>query len=428
MATALTIAGSDSGGGAGIQTDLKTFAALGVYGTSVITALTAQNTLGVHGIHSVPPDFIACQMEAVLSDIPVQAAKTGMLGEAETIGAVVSVLTRFRLEKLVVDPVMVAQSGDRLLREEAVDALRDKLLPLALVATPNLPEAGVLLGRDIHSVDGMVSAAREIRLMGPRHVLIKGGHLPGEEMVDIFFDGKTMHRLTEKKLDTVHTHGTGCTYAAAITAYLAKGLSPLDAVTRAKQFITSAISHGVCVGSGYGPTNPMGALMRELETARASKSLRDALAVLQKTPNAVNLLAAGFSNIFYCKDSAMSTGDIASFPAPLTRCADTVEQAGEPVFDSGFEPAALLLAAYRKNPLIRGMINLRHLPELMVAASAILFKTAELTGDPNTLKEVPDVLAYRREPGSEPQILIFGATPEEAAKRAAGLARSFSRC
>ncbi|HZK25513.1 MAG TPA: bifunctional hydroxymethylpyrimidine kinase/phosphomethylpyrimidine kinase [Oscillospiraceae bacterium] len=261
MFKALTIAGSDSGGGAGIQTDLKTFAALGVYGTSAITALTAQNTIGVHGIHAVPAAFVAAQMEAVLSDIHIDAAKTGMLGDAELISAVAEMLIKFNVRKLVVDPVMVAESGDPLLPAAAVEALCKKLLPLALVVTPNLPEASVLLGREISTVEEMIMAAKEIHRFGCRTVLVKGGHLPGEEMVDIFYDGDTIHRFAEPKLHTKHTHGSGCTYASAITAELAKGQQPLAAVQTAKRFITQAIAHGLAVGNGYGPTNPMAELL-----------------------------------------------------------------------------------------------------------------------------------------------------------------------
>ncbi|EEG76130.1 bifunctional hydroxymethylpyrimidine kinase/phosphomethylpyrimidine kinase [Dethiobacter alkaliphilus] len=428
MYKALTIAGSDSGGGAGIQTDLKTFAALGVYGTSVITALTAQNTKGVHGIHPVPPDFINCQLEAVLSDIPVHAAKTGMLGDAKTITAVADSLNKHRVSNLVVDPVMVAQSGDRLLQEDAVDALRDKLLPHALVVTPNLPEAEVLLGRQITTVDAMVAAAREIRLMGPRHVLVKGGHLEGQDMVDIFFDGRTIHHLSEKKLDTPHTHGTGCTYAAAIAACLAKNLSPYDAVTRAKQFITDAISHGICVGGGYGPTNPMGALLRELELSRASQALYKALAALQKTPACANILADGRSNIFYSLEGANSLEDIASFPTPLYRCHNTIAQAGDPVFAGGLYPEEMLLQAHQKDARIRGMINLRYTPEMALAASALNYKTVKLSGDFAKLSEIPEVLVIEPTEEQEGQIILFARTPQEAAQKTAGLARSFSGC
>ncbi|NLP36687.1 MAG: bifunctional hydroxymethylpyrimidine kinase/phosphomethylpyrimidine kinase [Firmicutes bacterium] len=274
-AIALTIAGSDSGGGAGIQTDLKTFAALNAYGTSVITALTAQNTKGVHGIHAVPHDFVKSQIDAVLSDIRVKAVKTGMLAEAAIIETVAERLRYYRMDKLVVDPVMVAESGDRLLEESAIEALRTKLIPQALIVTPNLAEAGELLGRQLETVDEMIAAARDLYSLGPRHVLVKGGHLPGEEKIDIFFDGKTIHRLAEKKIDTVHTHGTGCTYAAAITAYLAHGLAPLAAVQKAKVFITEAIKHGVAVGEGYGPTDPMGSLWEELNNYRAKCAGKD---------------------------------------------------------------------------------------------------------------------------------------------------------
>lgn len=425
MHKALTIAGSDSGGGAGIQTDLKTFAALGVYGTSVITALTAQNTKGVHGIHAVPADFITCQLEAVLSDIPVQAAKTGMLGEVAAILAVTAALTQYRIPNLVLDPVMVAESGHRLLKADAVDALRTKLLPLALVVTPNLAEAEVLLGRTIATVDEMVSAAQDIHKMGPRHVLIKGGHLQGTEMVDVFFDGKAIFRFSEKKLDTIHTHGTGCTYAAAITAYLAKGYTPLDAVSRAKRFITAAISHGICVGSGYGPTNPMGALYQELAHKHASDDLQTALTTLQKSPYTINLLAPGKSNLFTCRENTQLPADIASFPAPLLRCGCNLEPVGEPLFDSAMIPGEALLHAHGANPAIGGMINLRCTPDIITALQTQGITVAEHTGELTTLHLTTEALIFRELAEDEPQLLLFGQSAADAAKKTAALARAF---
>ncbi|MDW7650761.1 MAG: bifunctional hydroxymethylpyrimidine kinase/phosphomethylpyrimidine kinase [Bacillota bacterium] len=406
MHKALTIAGSDSGGGAGIQTDLKTFAALGVYGTSVITALTAQNTKGVHGIHTVPPDFIVSQLDAVLSDIPVQAAKTGMLGETEAILAVTGALTRHRILNLVVDPVMVAQSGDRLLKEDAVTALRDRLLPLALVVTPNLPEAEVLLERNIKTADDMAAAAKDIHKLGPHTVLVKGGHLAGENMIDIFYDGKTIHRFAEQKLDTIHTHGTGCTYAAAIAAHLAKGLSPLDAVSRSKQFITAAISHGICIGSGYGPTNPMGALYRQAESGTVIDDLQNALAYLQKTPQAASLLAPGLSNLFACRENAAVSADVASFPAPLLRSGDKPEAVGSPLFDSAQQPGEQLLSAHRKNPTIQGMITLKNTPEIISAAR----------------KQGLNIHV------TEDLLLLFAGTARDAANKTVTLSRTFRGC
>ncbi len=428
MYKVLTVAGSDSGGGAGIQTDLKTFAALGVYGTSVITALTAQNTQGVHGIHAVPPEFIACQLEAVLSDIPVHAAKTGMLGDADVISIVANILTKYRITNLVVDPVMIAQSGHRLLPEHAVDALRDKLLPLAMVATPNLPEAEILLGREILSVAEMVAAAREIRRLGPRHVLIKGGHLRGTEMVDVFFDGKDVHLLSERKLDTINTHGTGCTYAAAIAAYLAKGSTPLDAFSRAKKFITNAISHGICVGSGYGPTNPMGALFNELELGRVSRELTRALSLLQKTKQVVNLIAAGRTNLFCSPEGAGSLAEIISYPTPLLICHRQIGAVGEPIYDGRLFPAEYLLAAHKQNHRIRAMINLRHSPEIASAINAISWQAVTLNTPFSALASVPEVLILEDTPDKEPQLILFAETVEEVAEKTAALARSFCGC
>jgi hydroxymethylpyrimidine/phosphomethylpyrimidine kinase len=250
---ALTIAGSDSGGGAGIQADLQTFQALGVFGTSAITAITAQNTLGVFGVHDIPASLIAAQIDAVVEDIGVDAAKTGMLSSAEIIGAVADRVRHWRLERLVVDPVMVAKSGDRLLREDAVQALIRDLLPLAMVLTPNLPEAEVLVGRPLESDADIRQAAHDILDLGPRAVVMKGGHRGGGEAVDLLFDGAQLHTLSAERIDTPNTHGTGCTCAAAIAAELARGQSVVDAVQAAKHFVTEAIRRSSPLGSGHGP-------------------------------------------------------------------------------------------------------------------------------------------------------------------------------
>ena len=256
LPVALTIAGSDSGGGAGIQADLKTFAMLGVHGTSAITAITAQNTAGVNEIFELPPHLVRAQIDAIVSDIGVDAAKTGMLASAEIIHAVVAAIAAHTIENLVVDPVMVAKGGARLLRDDAVDALRSLLLPLAVVLTPNLPEAEVLLGHRITTVDERRSAARELLALGPRAVVVKGGHAEGEA-TDIFWDGSQMVELTANRIATPNTHGSGCTFSAAIAAGLARGLEPVAAVREAKRFITSAIEFSLEIGHGHGPVNPM---------------------------------------------------------------------------------------------------------------------------------------------------------------------------
>jgi hydroxymethylpyrimidine/phosphomethylpyrimidine kinase len=258
---ALTIAGSDSGGGAGIQADLKTFAALGVYGMSAITALTSQNTVGVMGIVEVDPDFVSSQIHAVVEDIGVDAVKTGMLANSAIISRVAEDIRALNLTKLVVDPVMVAKSGDRLLRSDAGEALVKELFPLALVVTPNLHEAAALTGLKVETEKEMREAARRIRDLGPEVVIIKGGHLPGKPM-DLFYDGKTFREFTNTRFDTPHTHGTGCTFASAVAAGLALGLSIEDSVARAKTFITGAIRQGLPLGRGQGPVHHFHELYR----------------------------------------------------------------------------------------------------------------------------------------------------------------------
>jgi hydroxymethylpyrimidine/phosphomethylpyrimidine kinase len=258
----MTIAGSDSGGGAGIQADLKTFQALGVYGTSALTAITAQNTLGVRAVHEIPTDVVAAQIDAVVEDIGVDAAKTGMLSSAEIIGMVADRVKHWRIERLVVDPVMVAKSGDRLLREDAVQALIRDLLPLALVITPNLPEAEVLVGRPLASEDDIREAARDILQLGPRAVVIKGGHRSGDA-TDLLFDGQNVHEFSSERIDTPNTHGTGCTFSAAIAAELARGAHLVDAVAAAKHYLTEAIRRAAPLGHGHGPVAHDWLLSRE---------------------------------------------------------------------------------------------------------------------------------------------------------------------
>jgi hydroxymethylpyrimidine/phosphomethylpyrimidine kinase len=250
---ALTIAGSDSGGGAGIQADLKTFAAHGVYGTSAIAALTAQNTIGVTGVHVVPDDFVTAQIEAVVSDIGCDAVKTGMLANATIVEAVAAAVEALELPNLVVDPVMVAKSGDHLLDEEAVHALRWTLIRLARVVTPNIPEAEVLARMTIASLDDMREAARRIAMLKPSAVVIKGGHLAGPEVVDVLYEGGELHEWIGPRIEGPNTHGTGCTFASAIASHLAKGATVKEAVPAAKAYVEGAMRHGVPLGKGHRP-------------------------------------------------------------------------------------------------------------------------------------------------------------------------------
>jgi len=252
--TAMTIAGSDSGGGAGIQADLKTFAALGVYGTSAITAITAQNTQRVTQVLELPSELVAAQIDAIVSDIGADAVKTGMLSSSAIIEVVASKISEHGLGNLVVDPVMVAKSGDPLLQQEAVAALKERLLPLALVLTPNVPEAEALVGSRLGSWEDIRAAAREIVGMGARNVVMKGGHREGPA-VDLLYDGQEFHEFTAPRVDTTSTHGTGCTFASAIAAGLAKGSDVRSAVALAKAFVTKALQSAYPLGQGHGPVH-----------------------------------------------------------------------------------------------------------------------------------------------------------------------------
>lgn len=273
MKRILTIAGSDSGGGAGIQADLKAITLLDGYGMSVITALTAQNTIGVQAIHELPPRFVARQIDSVLSDIGADAIKTGMLANRNIIEVVAKKIEQYGLETVVVDPVMVSKSGAHLLRKDAQKALINHLIPLAWVVTPNLFEASVLAGMKVNSLDQMRKAAVHIWKLGAKNVVVKGGHLKGKA-IDLLFDGQRYTEIVGPRIKTKNTHGTGCTFASAIATLLARGETVPEAVRKAKIFITMAIQSGLALGKGTGPTNPSAYALREIERYRVIQELK----------------------------------------------------------------------------------------------------------------------------------------------------------
>ena len=252
---AMTIAGSDSGGGAGIQADLKTFGAMGVFGTSAITTVTAQNTLGVQSVFEMPTEMIAAQIDSIVSDIGADAVKTGMLSSSDIINTVAERLAFHELTTAVIDPVMVASTGAPLLRDEAVATMRDTLLPLALIVTPNTREARILTGMEVNTVEDARAAARVlVNELGARNAIVKGGHVEGDA-TDVLYDGSTYTTFTAQRIETTNTHGTGCTLGSAIAAGLAKGLDLPDAVGQAKDYVTEAIRTSFPIGSGHGPLN-----------------------------------------------------------------------------------------------------------------------------------------------------------------------------
>ncbi|MDY6854468.1 MAG: bifunctional hydroxymethylpyrimidine kinase/phosphomethylpyrimidine kinase [Thermodesulfobacteriota bacterium] len=259
----LTIAGSDSGGGAGVQADLKTIALYGGFGMSVITALTAQNTLGIQDVYPIPIEFIKRQIDSVVTDIGVDAVKTGMLVNSDVVKAVANKMREYEIEKLIVDPVMVAKGGRSVLYEDALDALKSELIPLAFLITPNLHEASKIWGRKVENTEEMKKAALEIFKRGASNVLIKGGHLPGRS-IDILFNGKEYFEYDSDRIHTANTHGTGCVYSAFLALEIAMGSTVSQAVKNAKDFIAIAIKSSLDLGKGHGPVNPYAAILREI--------------------------------------------------------------------------------------------------------------------------------------------------------------------
>jgi len=257
---ALTIAGSDSGGGAGIQADLKTFSALGVFGMTAITAVTVQNTTGVSGYEELSPETVGDQIRAVATDIGVDAAKTGMLASSRIVVAAADAIVETEIPNLVVDPVFMSKHGHALLAVDAVDALRTRILPLATLVTPNLPEASGLVGFEVETTADMERAAEAILRLGPRAVLVKGGHLEGAGADDLYLDGRQREWVEGERIDTPHTHGTGCVLSSAIAAHLARGADLLDAARAGKAFVTEAIRHALALGRGIGPVDPLWAV------------------------------------------------------------------------------------------------------------------------------------------------------------------------
>lgn len=436
----LTIAGSDSGGGAGIQADLKTITLLGGYGMSVLTALTAQNTVGVTGIHPVPPAFIGQQLDAVLSDIGADAVKTGMLHHADVIEVVSDRLSAYGIRKIVVDPVMVAKGGDVLLEPEARETLVARLVPMAFMITPNIPEAEALSGRSIHNEEEVREAARVIHGLGAEHVLIKGGHLEGPA-TDCLYDGKDFFTFSKGRIDTPHTHGTGCVYSAAIATYLAEDLDVMEAVKRAKDFIHTAIRFSLPLGSGHGPTNPFARFARDLEKHRVIEALLVGFARLHKG-SVGELIPEVQSNLGYALPFAETHQDVAAFPGRLVRVGEGVASVRPPAFGASRHIATIILTAMRHDPEFRSAMNIRFSEGLVQQCEAMGWKIGSFDRheEPDHIKQeegsslewgtaqvlsketaVPDIIFDRGDMGKEPMIRVLGRNPNEVVDKVLAL-------
>jgi hydroxymethylpyrimidine/phosphomethylpyrimidine kinase len=436
MKRVLTIAGSDSGGGAGIQADLKAITLLGGFGMSVITALTAQNTLGVHGIHEIPPSFVEKQMEVVLSDIGADAIKTGMLAHSEIIRVVARKIRQYGLKVVVVDPVMVAKSGDSLLRKDAQEALIKELIPLAWVITPNLPEASVLAGFKVTSLEEMRKAARRIHQLGAKHVVVKGGHLKGVA-VDLVYDGKYFSEMEGPRIATKNTHGTGCTFASAIATLLARGDTVDEAVKKAKNFITMAIQSGLNLGKGHGPTNPSAYIVREMERYRVVQELKRAVKVL-KEERVGHLIPEVSSNLGYALPFAEGFEDVAAFPGRIVRFRDSATTYSDPEFGASRHVASIILTVMEFDPEYCSAMNIRYSRETVAQlrrkgflvgqfdrrlepkkvkkqeGSSLEWGVGEVL---RKMKRVPDFIYDEGGVGKEPMIRVLGRNPMEVIQK-----------
>jgi len=435
---ALTIAGSDSGGGAGVQSDLKTFAAFGVHGLCVITSVTAQNTRGVEGVFDLPPEFVAKQLDAVIRDFDVEWAKTGMLSNAEIIQAVKAGIKRHGI-RVVIDPVMASTTGAPLLREEAFGSLLE-LLSSADLVTPNVSEAERLSGVKIRSRVDVRRAAREIAELGPRAVLIKGGHFRGREVVDLLYAKGKFTEFKGPRVLSEPTHGTGCSFSAAITAELAKGGSMRGAIDSARRFIARAIEGRLDVGKGIMPVNPMAVLLLDAEKGRAIEEVWEAAKFLVAERKFAELLPEVGSNIAMALPGAERTSDVVGLSGRIVRVGGQPRLTGYPELGGSEHVANIVLTAMRHDPRIRAGLNIRFSDEILRSCRKFGLRLVgfDRSKEPRGVKtmvwgteqaikktgRVPDVIFDRGALGKEAMIRLLGRSPIDVAELALRIAKS----
>lgn len=439
---ALTVAGSDSGGGAGIEADLKTFAALQVYGTCVLTAVTAQNTRGVYSVHPVPADIVRKQLEVVLSDIPIKSAKTGMLYTKEVIETVAEITGKEKLP-LVVDPVFRAGSGDSLITNVAKDALIKVLLPRALVVTPNVPEAEELAGIKIRGPEDMRVAGEIISKLGPSAVVIKGGHLKGRTATDLFYSAGNYKAFTKPKVE-VKVHGAGCTFSAAIAAFLARGFSLIEAVENSEKFMEISVAHSLSVGRGRRPVNPLAQLYNEAESLKVIENVRMAAERIIACPECLPYIAGVGTQVVMALPYASSLDHVAGVEGRISRSTKAI---GSVRFGVSSHMARVVLTTMRFDPTVRAALNLHYVPELVEAFRGLGYTVSSFSrkDEPRAVKaieggtlswgaeqaikrigKVPDAFFDVGEPGKEPMIRVLGITATEAVKKALAATRDLS--
>jgi len=435
---ALTIAGSDSGGGAGVQADIKTFAALGVHGLCVITAVTTQNTRGVEAVFDLPPEFVTRQLDAVMRDFDVEWAKTGMLSNVKIIQAVQAGINRYGI-RVVIDPVMASTTGAPLLRAGAFKSLL-KLLSSAELVTPNLPEAEKISGIKIRSRVDIKRAARKISELGPRGVLIKGGHLRGREVVDLLYAKGKFTEFKGPRVLSGPTHGTGCSFSAAITAELAKGASIQAAISSARNFVSHAIEGRLDVGKGIMPVNPMAALLLDAEKGRALEEVWAAAKLLVAEPRFSELLPEVGSNIAMALPGARRASDVVGLSGRIVRAGGRPRLTGYPELGGSEHVANIVLTAMRHDSRIRAGLNIRFSDEILrtCCKSGLRVVGFDRSREPRGVKTmvwgteqaikkvggVPDVIFDRGAHGKEAMVRLLGRSPMEVAGIALRIAKN----
>lgn len=430
MFKVLTIGGSDSSGGAGIQADTKTVLSLGGYGMSVVTGVTAQNTLGVQGVVPMEPEFVALQLESVLGDIGADCVKTGMMVNAAIAKVVAEKLTQHGIEKIVVDPVFTSKSGATLLDEEGRQALVDHVFPKAYLVTPNIPETEILAGFKISNVSDMTRAAKNVLSMGPKYVLVKGGHLDGTP-VDVLHDGSQHYEFSIQRVRTRHTHGTGCTLASAVATLLAKGLPLLESIDKAKRYLYRALRFSLDIGGGIGPTNHFASITREIARTHVIEELETARDRLKRL-NIGHLIPEVQSNLAFAIPYAESVNDVASFPGRIIRLGNSVDTLASARFGASRQIHHLVLAAMDYDSERRAAMTIHYSDTLVKRIKSLGYNVAEFDrnrtppdlqqeegstlawGVQDVMEElegVPDAIFDRGAVGKVPLIRLFGNEP-----------------
>jgi hydroxymethylpyrimidine/phosphomethylpyrimidine kinase len=441
----LIIAGSDSGGGAGMQADLKTCAALGVHGMSAFASITAQNTTTVTAIHDIPPEMVKAQIDTVISDIEVHVAKTGMLHTVNIIKVVAEEIKKHKL-LTVVDPVMIAKGGAPLLQPEAIETYIKTLIPLTAVLTPNAMEAERLSGIKVNTLDDAKNAASKIAELGTKAVVVKGGHiLSKNKAIDVLYANDEFHLIEGERIETNTTHGTGCSFASAIAANLAKGKDTLEAVKVAKDFITRAIKYGIEIGHGYGPVNPMANLYNEAEKYNVIQNVNAAVEILEGEPSVANLVPESQINIAMLSSYAMDYRDAAAIPGRIIRLKNGVKASSCPEFGASRHVAKTIQVAAKYNPSIRAAMNILYSEEIIniIRNLGLVTSFYDRREEPPEIKNlegmttpwgteqaikrvgrVPDAIFHDGDWGKEAMIVLLGKDAVGVAKLAVKIAKT----